>query len=90
MRNRSLDGEIKKASLGTGVEQKSKKRRRADLEKMLTGLTIVKATVKEDEVSLMLSSHTVIKISLRSTDEGPLHFGWHSLDVMKTDADYKI
>lgn len=82
--------EFEKLSTETGERRKSRNRRRSDIEKLLVENEILRAKVKDDEVSLFLSSHTVVKISLRTTDEGPLQFGWNSLDTMKTDDDYKL
>jgi len=68
--------------------KRPKPRRRVDIEQLFAGREIVQAKVTDAEVSLFLDSHTVVKVSLRSTDEGPLGFSWNSLDTMKTEKDY--
>ena len=72
----------------SGETKRSKSRRQASIEKLLLDKQIVRAKVTEHDVILFLNSGTELKISLRSTDEGPLNYSWKSLDTIKTEDDY--
>jgi hypothetical protein len=63
-------------------------RRRADIEHLLNGRLVVRSEVRSNQAVLFLDSHVMLKIALRSTDEGPLNFSWSSADALKTEKDF--